>query len=46
MRKLGYIWGFFWGMVAWIPLILVWVIYMIAELRLMSFEDALNDIGI
>lgn len=44
MKMLKFAWGFFWGVIAWIPLILVYVLYMIAELKIVSFEEAINDI--
>lgn len=46
MKYFKFAWGFFWGVLAWIPLIVVWILYMIAELRFVPFADAINDLGV
>jgi len=36
LEKLGYAWGFFWGVIAWVPLLLYCVLVAIA---LLDYEE-------
>lgn len=44
MKALKQTWGFAWGVIAWPAILLLCVLYMIAELRLSAFHEMLERI--
>lgn len=44
MIKSKFVWEFFFGVIAWIPLLTLWVLYMIAKFEIMSYDTAMRRI--
>lgn len=44
MKYVKFAWSFFWGMLAWPLFILIWILYMLAELEFVDFEHFMDNI--